>query len=49
MAIAKNTHPKACREEDEERRFLWGNPKDFIFKILPVRINKCGCKTQIPE
>jgi hypothetical protein len=49
MGIPKNTHLKACWEEVEERRFLWGNPKDYIFKILLLRIDKYGCKTLIRE
>jgi hypothetical protein len=33
MDIPKNPHLKACREEDEERRFLRRNPTDYIFKF----------------
>jgi hypothetical protein len=33
---------KACQEEDEERRFLRRNPRDYVFEILPLRINESG-------
>jgi hypothetical protein len=33
MGIPKNTHLKACREEDEEKRFQRRNPKDYIFEF----------------
>jgi hypothetical protein len=44
MGIPKNTHMKACWEVDEERRFLWENPKDYIFKILLLILKSVGAK-----
>jgi hypothetical protein len=41
--ILKNTHLSGCWDEDQERRFLWGNSKAYNFKILLLRINKDGC------
>jgi hypothetical protein len=34
IGISKNSHLKASHEEDEEKRFLRRNPKDYIFEIL---------------
>jgi hypothetical protein len=33
MGIPKNTHLNAYRDEDEEKRYLRRNPKDYIFEF----------------
>jgi hypothetical protein len=43
--IPKNTHLKPCQEEDKNRRFLRRNPKDYIFKILLLRIVSIGANS----
>jgi hypothetical protein len=32
----------ACQEEDEERKLLWRNPKNYIFKTLLLRNGSMG-------